>query len=582
MSLERRGKYALLGLLWLALAGCAAPELAQGPQPVTVSLVSFNDFHGQLLPGGGNVPVLQPESGAVTKAPAGGAAYLAGLIDRLRAQNPERTLVVAAGDLIGASPLVSSLFHDEPTIEALNRTGLAVSSVGNHEFEKGVDELLRIQNGGCFPPSADGTQGVVGVDTCLERGQFAGAKFRYLGANVIDRRSGRLLLPAYALHEVGGVRVGFVGVTLKETPATMPRKLIEGLDFADEVETINRLVPELRRQGAVLIVALLHQGAETTAKAINDATCPGVTGDALDIVDRLDPAVQVVITGHTHQEYVCVRPDGRLMTQAGNYGRMATKIDITLDPDTGRVLNKTARTHVAANDGAVKNDAVATIVQRYADLAAKRSETVVARLGAPLTRAANTSGERPLGNVLADAYLFGGRDERDPARSAQIAFVNPGGIRSELTRGLDVTFGQLYGVHPFGNTLVTLELSGEQLRRVLEQQWERPQPPSGQVLAVSAGFSYEWDAAQPGGAAPGEGRRIVPGSIKLHGVAIDPARTYRVTVNTFLAFGGDNFSVFAEGRKIAESETDLDVLIAYFRAHDRLMPPPLDRITRRP
>ena len=269
------------------------------------------------------------------------------------------------------------------------------------------------------------------------------------------------------------------------------------------------------------------------------------------------------------------------MTQAGNYGRMVTRIDVSVDPATGVVLGKTARTHVAANDGAVKSEAVAAIVERYAGLATKRSETVVAQLGAPLTRAANAAGERPLGNVLADAYLFGGRNPTDPGRSAQIAFVNPGGIRSELTRGLAVTFGQLYGVHPFGNTLVTLELSGEQLRRVLEQQWEKPQPPSGQVLAVSAGFAYAWDAAQPGGAASGEGRRIVPESMKLNGVPVDPAQTYRVTVNTFLAFGGDNFSVFAEGRTIAESETDLDILMAYFRANDRLMPPALDRISRR-
>lgn len=577
-----RLKTILVAFLLVLLSACATTEAPRGSSPVTLSLLSINDFHGNLLPGSGNVPVMQPETGDIAKVPAGGAAHLADLLNMLRAKNPERTLLVASGDLIGASPLVSSIFHDEPTIEVLNRMGLAVSSVGNHEFEKGRAELLRLQNGGCFPPSRDGLQGIVGVDTCLSDGRFDGAKFRYLGANVIDRRTGHPLLPSTAVHEMAGVKVGFVGVTLKETPATMPRKHVEGLDFADEVETINRLVPDLKRQGVAFVVVLLHQGAETTAKAINDLSCPGLSGEAIRIVDRLDPLVHIVITGHTHEEYICRRPDGRLMTQAGNYGRMATKIDVIVDPATGQVQGKTARTHVAANEAGTKDSEVDAIVNRFAGLTAKRSETVVAQLAAPLSRAANHAGERPLGNVLADAYLFGGRNVPQPERAAQIAFVNPGGIRSELTRGLAVTFGQLYGVHPFGNTLVTLELTGEQLRRVLEQQWEKPQPPSGNVLAVSAGFSYAWDAAQPGGAAPGQGRRIVPGSMKFNGAPIESAQIYHVTVNNFLALGGDNFSVFAEGRQIAESETDLEVLMAYFRASGRVMPPALDRIVRLP
>lgn len=572
------------------LVGCATEGAFRPAPTVTVSLVGFNDFHGQLLPGNGSVPVARPGSEAVERVPAGGAAYLAALIARLRAENSENTLVVAAGDLIGASPLVSSLFHDEPTIEVLNRIGVSVSSVGNHEFEKGLEELLRLQHGGCHPVSADGTQGVIGRDTCMTDGRFEGAKFTYLGANVIDRARGRPLLPAYAVREIGGVRIGFVGVTLKETPATMPRKLVEGLDFADEVATINALVPRLLHDERVaFVVALLHQGGETTARAINDLACPDLSGAVLRIVDRLDPAVQVVMTGHTHEEYICRRPDGRLMTQAGNYGRMATKIDLVVEPRSGRVLAKSARTHVAANQSSAKAaekvvDADAEVdrmVSRYAALTAERAQAVVGHLAAPLSRAANRTGERPLGNVLADAYLFGGQEGVPPDRAAQIAFVNPGGIRAELTRELDVSFGQLYAVHPFGNTLLTVSLTGEQLRRVLEQQWESPQPPSGNVLAVSAGFSYAWDAAQPIGAAPGQGRRVVPGSMKLNGVPIDPAARYRVTVNSFLAHGGDNFSVFSEGAVLAESERDIDVLMAYFRAQGVVKVPALDRIGRR-
>ncbi|SDI40338.1 5'-nucleotidase [Propionivibrio dicarboxylicus] len=578
----------VLSLLWALslLVGCANEGAPRPASTVTVSLVGFNDFHGQLLPGNGSVPVARDGTDAVERVPAGGAAYLAALIKRLRAENPDNTLVVAAGDLIGASPLVSSLFHDEPTIEVLNRIGISVSSVGNHEFEKGRNELFRLQRGGCHPVSADGTQGVVGRDTCMTDGRFEGAKFTYLGANVIDRQSGRPLLPAYAVREIGGVRIGFVGVTLRETPATMPRKLVEGLDFADEVATINALVPTLLHDERVaFVVALLHQGGETTARAINDTACPGFSGAVLRIVDRLDPAVQVVMTGHTHEEYVCTRPDGRLMTQAGNYGRMATKIDLVVEPGSGRVLAKSARTHVAANRGAVKDDDVDGMVGRYAALTAERAQAIVGHLAAPLSRAANRTGERPLGNVLADAYLFGGQAGVPADQAAQIAFVNPGGIRAELSgdpvRGLDVSFGQLYAVHPFGNTLPTLSMTGEQLRRVLEQQWESPQPPSGNVLAVSAGFTYAWDAAQPIGAAPGQGRRVVPGSMRLHGVPIDPTVNYRVTVNSFLAHGGDNFSVFSEAATLAESERDLDVLMAYFRAQGVVQAPALDRIGRR-
>jgi 5'-nucleotidase len=414
----------------------------------------------------------------------------------------------------------------------------------------------------------------------MNDGHFDGASYRYLAANVVDRRTGRTLLPPYAIRTIGGVKIGFIGVVLKDTPAAMARKVVEGLDFEDETQTVNRLIPELKREGAAFVVVLLHQGGETTAEAINDPTCPGFTGDAIKIVDGFDAAVEVVITGHTHEEYVCRRPDGKLMTQAGNYGRMATRIDLRLDPVTGKVLDKSARTYVAVNDENMKDVAMDGMVQRYARLIAQRADVVVAHLAAPLERNANRAGEQPLGNVIADAYLFGAQNESDSGKAAQVAFVNPGGIRDDLTRGLNVTFGQLYSVHPFGNTLITVELTGAQIVRLLEQQWERPQPPSGNVLSVSAGFSYAWDARQPGGAAPGAGKRVVPGSMKLNGVPVDPAQTYRVVANSFLALGGDNFSVFTQGRRIQESERDLDVLMAYFQAKKTVVLPASNRIRR--
>jgi 5'-nucleotidase len=575
--------------LWLAaasflLASCSTldvPVRLEQPAPVTVSLISINDFHGNLLPSGLSVMVRDEANGTMRQVPAGGIASLATLIRDLRAENPERTLLVAGGDLVGASPQVSGMFHDEPTVDALNQLGLVLSTVGNHEFDKGRDEILRLQNGGCFPPTADGTRGLVGVDTCMNDGRFDGARYRYLAANVIDERSGQTLFPAYAIRRIGGVNIGFIGVTLKETPAVVTPSGIVGLRFADEVSTINGLLPEIKRAGADFVVVLLHQGAATRAAAINDASCPGFNGEALRIVDALDNAVELVITGHTHQEYVCRRPDGKLVTQAGHYGRLATKVDLQVDPASGKVLGKTARTHVAASEPSRQDPAMAALVQRYAELTAVRAGVVVAQVAGPLDRRPNAAGESTLGDVIADAYLFGTAGEAYGPRAAQIALVNRGGMRADLDQGPDVTFGQLYRVHPFSNTLITIELSGAQLLRLLEQQWEQPQPPGGRMLSVSAGLSYTWNAAQPEGAPPGQGQRLVPGSLRLHGAPIVATQTYRVAVNSFLASGGDNFTVLAAGRPIQESELDLEVLTAYFSAQKRVAAPALTRIQRR-
>jgi len=582
------------------LASCASTSTSTERQitPVTVSLISFNDFHGNLLPTGGSVMVVDPKTEKATKVPAGGVAYLSTLIKNLKATNPGNTLVVAAGDLVGASPQVSGMFHDEPAIDAMNHIGLDISTVGNHEFDKGKSELLRLQNGGCFPKTADNTRGIVGVDTCMNDGKFSGAKFRYLAANVIDQKSGDTLFPPYAVRSVAGVKIGFIGVTLKDTPAVVTPAGVAGLRFADEASTINGLVPVLKRQGVVFIVVLMHQGAETSAVTINDKSCPGFNGDVIKIADKLDPAVEVVITGHTHEEFICKRPDGKLITQAGNYGRMATKIDLAVNPVTGKVLKKDANNHVVVNEMVLhdrndhpiplpegyaplpKDKELDAMVQRYAALTAKRAEVVVAQLASPLDRKANSAGESTLGDVVADAYLFGSSDVSYADKAAQIAFVNPGGIRTDMTSSLKVTYGQLYSVHPFNNNLVTMDLTGAQILRLLEQQWESPQPPGGRILSVSSGFTYTWDANQPEGAAPGKGKRIVVDSIKLNGIPLDLAKSYRVTVNSFMASGGDNFTVLEKGKRMQDGELDLDVLTAYFKSRKIVTLPATNRITR--
>ena len=588
-----RGALAAIAFSAIAACGGMAPALA----PVQVKLIGINDLHGNLEPPAGTVTMRDPANRAGTPVAAGGIAYLGSLIDTLRAKNPH-TLVVGGGDLIGAAPMSSSAFHDEPTIEALGMLGMSVSTVGNHEFDRGRAELLRMQNGGCFPPSADGRRGVVGVDTCMNQGKFSGAAFQYLAANVADAKTGKPLLPGYAIREIGGVKIGFIGATLKETPSVVNPAGVAGLEFQDEVAAINRLVPQLREQGAAAIVVLLHQGGTTSARFVNDASCPGFGGDVLAIADGLDRAVDVVISGHTHQEYICHRADGKLLTQAGFYGRIATEIDLEIDAAGRRVLRKSATNHVAVNGQAVrdgsgrpvplpagvvplaKHAALDQLVQRYAGLTAQIKARPVGSISAAIDRRPNAAGESALGALVADALLAATADAAHGP--AQIAFTNSGGLRQDLAydAGSDghIDFGAMYAVLPFGNAVVTMDLSGDQIRRLLEQQWEQPQPPRGRVLQVSAGFSYIWDAAQPGGAQRGSGSRVVAGSMALNGIPLEMDQTYRVATHGYLAAGGDNQAVFAEGLRRRAGPFELDAFDAYFRAHSPLAPNRTPRI----
>lgn len=584
-------------LVATAIAACGGRDAPLLP-PVQLSLIGLNDFHGNLQPPSGSVIVKDAANAAGTKVSAGGAAYLASLIASLKAQNPGNTLVVAAGDMIGASPLASGLFHDEPTIDALGLMGLDVTSVGNHEFDKGRDELLRMQNGGCLPRSADGSRGIVGVDTCMNNGSFAGAKFQYLAANVIDQKTGAPLFPATSVKTVGGVKVGFIGLTLKDTPSVVTPAGVAGLQFTDEVSTVNQLVPSLKAQGVSAIVVLVHQGGSTTAGLVNDKSCPGFTGEIIAIADKLDPAIDVIVSGHTHQEYVCVRPDGKLITQTGFYGRIATKVDLTIDPNTRKVTKKDASNLVAINDAGVKdasgalipipagmtvqakNPAIEVLVQRYVSLTAPITSIVLGMLNGPLERKTNPAGESSMGDVIADAFLTASSDPSYGPAPAQIAFTNLGGLRADLNSSLQVSFGQLYNVLPFGNNLVTMNLTGDQLLRLLEQQWESPQPAGGRVLPLSQGLTYSWDAAKLEGAAPKTGDRVVAGSLKLNGVPVESTKSYRITVNNFMASGGDNFTVLTRGTNVQQGAIDIDAASAYFKLKGTISTPAQNRITR--
>jgi 5'-nucleotidase len=554
-------RHALL-LAALFLAACAHPgpvaDRGAAPRQVHARLLAINDFHGNLLPpqgSSGEIRTGTHPDGSVQKVKTGGVSFLARHLAELRARDPRNTLVVAAGDLIGASPLISALFHDEATIEAMNLAGLNLTSVGNHEFDEGTTELRRMQTGGCHP-----------VDGCQDGTPFEGARFQYLSANVVDAQ-GHPLFPAYAVRELGGVKVAFIGMTLEGTAQIVNAAGIRGYQFRDEADTVNALVPELKRQGIRAIVVLIHEGAmQNPAPGPYDG-CEGISGAIVDLVHRFDPEVDAVISGHTHQAYNCVI-DGKPVTSAASYGRVITDMELVLDTTTGDVVGSSAHNVLVTRDVEGVPD-VQALVDRYEKLAAPLRDRVLGRVTATLQQPSPQlrlpSGESTLGDVIADSQLAASKDA-----GAQVAFINPGGVRADLDVG-DVTYGEAFTVQPFGNALVTLTLTGAQLHALLEEQWEGP---GARILQPSRSFTYTWKASAP------VGQKVDPESIRLNGAPVDPAGRYRVTVNNFLAEGGDGFHVFTEGTERTGGMVDVDALEAYLKAHSPLAPPETNRITR--
>jgi 5'-nucleotidase len=516
-------------LLFLLAAGCAGSAHVAGPtaDPVRVQLLAFNDFHGYLEPP--PATARPPDAGV----PIGGVAWLATHVARLRQQEPA-TLVVAAGDLVGASPLASALTHDEPSIAALDALGLDVSSVGNHEFDEGVEELRRLQRGGCHA-----------AEPCPD-GPFAGARFSYLAANVLDR-TGATIFPGTLLKQVGGATVGFIGIVLRDTPTLVTPSGIAGLTFLDEADTVNALVPRLRAAGADAVVVLIHQGATPAPGSPPDA-CRGVSGPLVELAQRFR-GVDVVVSGHTHQVYVCPDLGGALVTSAGAYGRFLTRISLELDPVQHRVLSRTA-VQVPVTHDLPPEAQVQALVDRAVARAAPLAQRPVGRLTARLSRSGGASGESPLGDVVADAHLAATRDAQ-----AALAFTNSGGLRADLPAGT-VTFGDVFSAQPFGNTLVTVTMTGAQLVEALEQQWTGSRP---RILQPSANVHYSWSESASVGA------RVVAGSVRVDGRAVEATARYRVTVNSFLAQGGDGFEAFTRGTERVGGPPDSEALVEYLR-----------------
>jgi 5'-nucleotidase len=542
-----------------SLCSLGTSALAQTPpSPVDVTVLAINDFHGNLRPPPGGITIDDPaDRTRKITVPAGGAEHMATLVKQLRA-GKTNSVFVAAGDLIGASPFLSALFHDEPTIEALSMMGLEIASVGNHEFDEGRDELLRMQNGGCHP-----------VDGCQGPHAFAGATFHYLAASTIETKTGKSVLPPYEIKTFDGIPVAFIGLTLKGTPGLVSPPGVAGLTFKDEAETVNALVPQLKAQGIEAIVVLIHEGGFPTGD-YNE--CPGISGPIVEIVRKFDRAVDVVVSGHTHRAYTC-QIDGRLVTSGDKYGTLVTTIDLKLDRTTRDVISAKADNIIVNTATYAADPAQTALLAAYDKVAAPIANRPAGAITETLSRMPNMeTGESPLGDIVADAHLAA--TSADNRGGAVIAFTNPGGIRADIVRKPDgtVTYGEIFAAQPFRNQLVTLILTGAQIKAVLEQQWTTPSWP--RILQVSKGFSYTWDNAA------GADHRIPADRMLLDGKPIDPATSYRVTVNGFLAVGGDGFTVLKDGRDPLVGVYDVDALSAYISANSPVAPVPLGRISR--
>ncbi len=586
------------------LATAAGVPATAAPAPIDLQILSFNDYHGHLQPPSGSDGTLVTSAGPVT---AGGGEYLATHLRRLRAGH-ENTLTVAAGDLIGGTPFLSGLFKDEPSVESLNALGLDVSSVGNHEFDEGVPELLRMQYGGCHP-----TEG------CFDEDGYSGAKFDWLAANVVykdgvrvtkpagaggygwwfGKKTGRTVLPPTKVEWVDGVKVGFIGMTLENTPELVAQAGIKDVEFRDEVVTANLAAQTLARQGVKSIVVLLHEGGLPPTGATYDYQCnadggaAALSGPIVTIAEGLDPAIDMVVTGHTHQPYVCNIPDpagnARYVTSAQSYGRLITETNLKID----RVTKDVIRDSVVAVNRPVTRDVRPNarqtgIISKWNTLSAPIANRVVGSVTADVTRGGVAGSRRdvesPLGDLIADAQLAATSDAG--AGGAVIALMNPGGVRADLTFASspagegdgNVTYGEAFTVQPFGNLLVSMTLTGLQIEQALEQQWTTQTDGSVRFLhlGVSEGFSYSWSASAP------VGDKVDPASITLNGVPVDPTASYRVTVNSFLADGGDGFAAFAEGTDRVGGGGDLDAFTAYLGANSPVAPPVPNRVTPLP
>jgi 5'-nucleotidase len=572
---------ALAAFAAAVLSACSSTPPA-ATAPVAVRLLAFNDFHGNLEKTGLALTLPDPADATKTvRVATGGAAFLAGKLAELKAGNPN-TVIISSGDLIGGSPLVSAFFRDEPTIEVMNAIGVDFNAVGNHEFDKGVAELARIVKGSCSTDTRDPN-----LASCARTsgGPYAGAKFAFLAANVVDA-AGKPIHPPYVVREFQGAKIGFIGVVTRTTPTIVVPEGVRGVRFLDEATAINKYADELKAQGVNAIVASVHEGG-VVESAWNDVTCANPRGEIFEIVGKLSANVDAVFSAHTHQGYNCM-VKGVPVIQAFSAGRGISQVDVVIDPVTRDIdRSKTKALNIpVVNDGnppeiaakfpaATPNAAVAKIVADYAALAAPKANREIGRITATINRESGPGGDFPAGRLIADAQLAA--TAAPDKGGAQIAFMNAGGVRSDFNctpaagaTTCPVSFGAAFTVQPFGNSLVVMTLTGTQLKDLLEQQNSGANAQRARMLQHSKGFTYTWTAS----AAPGA--RV--SNMRLNGTPIDPAKPYRITVNSFMADGGDGYNLLKTGKDRVGGAQDIDALIAYFAANNPVAPDGVGRI----
>ncbi|SEN63447.1 5'-nucleotidase [Mesobacillus persicus] len=473
-----------------------------------IQLLAINDLHGQL-----NV------TRRVGGKPAGRVDYLAAYLKQRQAENEKNTLLIHTGDMVGASPPVSALLQDEPTIRILNKLNFDIGTVGNHEFDEGRNELQRLIQGG----------------THEQTGDFAGSEFPWVVANVVDENTGNPVLPPYKVIKVNGMPIAFIGVVYSETPSIVVPSGVAGLKFTDEVEAINRYIPELKEQGVRSIIVLAHNPGSSSVNGDNPS------GELVDIANGVDDEVDIIYGAHNHA-YMNSMVDNKLLVQSYSYGTAFSDVDIEIDPKTKDIVTKRAEIITTFQGGMEPDPEISDLLTNYEAAVEPIVNRVVGSAATHLTALRNDNGESVMGNLVADAQR--------QAMKTDIALMNPGGIRADIDEG-DITWGEVYTVQPFNNDLVKMTMTGQQIRDVLNQQWG-----TNTTMLQISGFTYTWDGRQP------SGQRIV--SIQLpDGSEMDSNQTYTVTANSFLAGGGDGFTVFTKAQNKEIGPVDLDALVDF-------------------
>ncbi|MFH8519200.1 bifunctional metallophosphatase/5'-nucleotidase [Streptomyces gelaticus] len=568
----RRGAPAL-AFVPLLLAGPAAlrPDSAEADpapgSPTPVQLLAVNDLHGNLLPVDGAAGRITHRGPAIQ---AGGLAQMATLLDEARAGRPN-SLTVGAGDMIGGSPLLSALFHDEPTVDALEELGLGVTSVGNHEFDEGPAELRRMIEGGCHPE-----------DGCAPDAPYKGAEFAYLAANVTERGSTAPLLKPYTIKTLpGGQRIGFIGLVTKDAPEAINSAMIRDLEFHDELPVIKRYSKELTRRGVRAQVVLLHEGEAVSGQAGAgcDDGAPGARlgGRIKEIARQAVPAVDLIISGHSHSSYECTVNDPaghrRLVTQADSFGRSFTDLRFDLDA-TGEVERRTVRAEFRPVPvGTPQQPAMAKLIETWRARSEDVANRVVGYISADMPGRGSTLPETPLGSFIADAQVAAGK-----AHGADLALMNPGSMRADLVfhDGGAVTYADAYRVQPFESPVWVLPVTGAQLVTALQQQFTGVNAESPRFLQLSRELSYSVDMSLTGA------DRLLADTVRIDGQPVDRDAMYEVALNEFLANGGNGFTVFGEiTTREGGDVTDLEALVDHLKqttADNPATPPAPGRI----